>query len=432
MRNISTVIVLGLLSCCTAFGQVVLPVYALTNLRIVDANHRMPLEHQTILIKGDMIDQVFPDGSRQLPDSITIIDLRGRYVIPGLIDTHVHLATDPSGVDNRPATLNVLNRMLYSGITSVRDMAGDARVLAELSRDAGTGDILSPNIYYSALMAGPDFFTDPRTVVSTRGGVAGRMPFMLAITDSTNMPLAVAAAKGTGATGIKLYADLTAKEVEAIVAEADRQALKVWGHAWLSPALPSDLIRAGVGSLSHAPLLVAEVLHRSGYDSLPPSWKKAGLSDAFWRDTVAGRMDALFKLMKQHNTLLDATMAAYRQLAEQDTGRRWYYGLTRRITAGAYRAGVKICAGTDDDQEKFVQYEMKLLVKEAGFSPIDALIAATQYGAEAIGIAGTHGTVATRKVADLVVLERDPLADVDNLDSVYLVIKSGQLFKKRR
>lgn len=429
MRNIPIVAILGLLSFCV-HGQVALPVYALTNVRIIDVHHRMPLEHQTILVRGRMIDQVFPDGSRPLSDSITVLDMRGRYVIPGLIDTHVHLATDPSGVDNRNATLNVLSRMLYSGITSVRDMAGDARVLAGLSRDAGTGDILSPDIYYSALMSGPDFFTDPRAVVSARGGVAGQMPFMLGVTDSTQMPLAIAAARGTGATGIKLYADLSAKVVRAIVSEANRQGLKVWGHAWLSPAIPSDLIQAGVGSLSHAPLMVAEVLPRM-YDSVPPSWKKAGMSDMFWRDSVAGRMDALFKLMKQHNVLLDATMSAYKQWSEQDTAKRWYYELTRRVTAAAYRAGVKICAGTDDDQEKFVQYEMRLLVKDAGFSPIDALIAATQYGAEAIGLEGTRGSVAAGKLADLVVLDRDPLADLENLDSVYLVIKDGKMFGHR-
>ena len=71
-----------------------------------------------------------------------------------------------------------------------------------------------------------------------------------------------------------------------------------------------------------------------------------------------------------------------------------------------------------------------LLIKDAGFSPIDALIAATQHGAEAIGIEATRGTVAAGKVADLVVLGRDPLADPDNLDSVYLVIKDGKMFKK--
>jgi len=63
-------------------------------------------------------------------------------LLPGLIDAHVHMATDPSGTDNREHTLDALKRMLYSGVTSVRDMAGDARTLAGLSRDALTGDII--------------------------------------------------------------------------------------------------------------------------------------------------------------------------------------------------------------------------------------------------------------------------------------------------
>ncbi len=144
---------------CSAIGrsQVALQNFALTNATIIDANHQKPLEHQTIIIKGNLIKEIFTDGSKALPDSISIINLKGKYLIPGLIDTHVHMATDPTDVDNRASTLSVLSRMLYTGITSVRDMAGDARTLAGLSRDAMTGDIISPNIYYSALMAGPVF-----------------------------------------------------------------------------------------------------------------------------------------------------------------------------------------------------------------------------------------------------------------------------------
>lgn len=96
----------------------------------------------------------------------------------------------------------------------------------------------------------------------------------------------------------------------------------------------------------------------------------------------------------------------------------------------AYKAGVKICTGTDDDQEQFVQYEMKLLVNEGGFSNIDALIAATKNGAEAIGIEKTHGTIEPGKVADLVVLQQNPLEKIENINSVYLVIKNGKIYKK--
>jgi imidazolonepropionase-like amidohydrolase len=314
--------------------------------------------------------------------------------------------------------------MLYSGITSVRDMAGDARTLAGLSRDALTGDILSPDIYFSALMAGPSFFDDPRTIATAKGGIAGQMPYMRAVTDSTDLVLAVAGAKGTGATGIKLYAQLSGPLVVRIVAEAKRQGLLVWGHAWLSPAKPSDLIKAGVSSISHAPLLIRELL-----DSIPASWKKPGHPDKFWDDNIPAAT-SLFQSMKEHNTILDATLTTYNKWGRENPAYQYNYEIAKIMTARAYKAGVRICAGTDDDQDSLVQREMHLLVKDAGFSPFDALIAATRNGAEALGIDGKCGTIEVGKAADLVVLDRNPLDNIDNVKTVSLVIKGGRAFKK--
>jgi imidazolonepropionase-like amidohydrolase len=402
-------------------SQISLNNIALTGVTIIDAANPGSLKNQTLIIKGNIISQVFTDGSRPLPDSMNIIHLKGKYLIPGLIDTHVHMATDPSNVDNRASTLDVLNRMLYSGITSVRDMAGDARTLAGLSRDAMTGDITSPDIYYSALMAGPSFFDDPRTVSSTKGMIPGKAPFMRAISDTTNLALAVAEAKGTGATGIKLYAELPAQLTARIIAEAKKQGMKVWGHAWLQQAKPSDLIKAGIGSISHAPLLIYE-----NFDSIPSSWKNTGHDEKFWVDSVPQNKE-LFRLMKQHDVILDATLITFKQ---EDPSRSYRYELGKRLTELAYKAGVKICTGTDDDQSKFVQAEMQLLVDEVGFSNINALIAATEFGAEAIGIERTHGTVEQNKIADLVVLNKNPLDDIANVNSVFMVIKNGKIYKK--
>ena len=397
---------------------------ALTDATIIDANHQKPLEHQTVIIKSSIIKEIFADGTKQLPDSIPIIQLKGKYLIPGLIDTHVHMATDPTDVDNRASTLSILSRMLYSGITSVRDMAGDARTLASLSRDASTGDIVSPDIYYSALMAGPEFFNDSRTVSSSKGFSAGKAPFMRAVSDTTNLVLVVAEAKGTGATGIKLYADLSARLASKIIAEAKKQGIKVWGHAWLDYAKPSELVKAGISSISHAPLMIYD-----NFDSIPILWR-AKHDDKFWNDS-AHVHTSLFKIMKDNHTILDATLTAYKRLSK-DENSKWYYEyqIGKRIIVDGYKSGITICTGTDDDQEKFVQYEMELLVNETGFSNIDAIIAATKNGAKAIGIDKTNGTIEANKTANLVVLNKNPIEKIENIESVFFVIKDGRIYKK--
>lgn len=405
------------------YAQISLDNYALTGVTIIDANHQTPLAHQTVLITNNIISNIFSNGSKPIPDSFNILNMEGKYLLPGLIDSHVHLATDPSGTDTREHTLNVLKQMLYSGITSVRDMAGDARTLAGLSRDASTGDIVSPDIYYSALMAGPKFFNDPRTVSSSIGFSAGKAPFMRAVSDTTNLVLAIAEAKGTGASGIKLYAELSAQLAAKIIAEAKKQGIKVWGHAWLDYAKPSDLVKAGISSISHAPLLIYD-----NFDSIPISWR-AKHDDLFWNDS-AHVHTSLFKLMKDNNTILDATLATYKMAAENENS-KWYYQyqIGKRLIVDAYKSGIKICAGTDDDQEKFVQYEMELLVNETRFSNIDAIIAATKNGAEAIGIDKTNGTIEVNKTANLVVLNKNPIEKIENIESVYLVIKDGKIYK---
>lgn len=367
----SFLLIVVIFNCHSSRAQDSLGNMALTGVSIIDANHHTPLEGQTILVEDGMIRDVFNDGAKPIPATFHILYLNSKFLLPGLIDTHVHMATDPSGTDSRTHTLNVLERMLYSGITTIRDMAGDARTLASLSRDALTGDIVSPDIYYSALMAGPAFFSDPRTGSSCKGAIAGKMPYMLAVTDSTDIRVAIAAAIGTGATGIKLYANLQPALVTNIVKEAHRQGLMVWGHAWLQESGPSDLVKAGVNSISHAPLMLHEKISK-----IPNIWKSQRNSKQFW-DLNTPDLSALFTLMKQQNTILDATLLTYKQWAETDTTMRYDYEIGKRFTAAAYRAGITICTGTDVDQVAFVQDEMKLLVSDAGFKPIDAIIAAT-------------------------------------------------------
>lgn len=422
MYKITALLFLSLLWKITN-AQVSFDNYAITGVTIIDANHQVPTTHQTILISHHIISNIFNDGSKPIPDSFIIMKMEGKYLLPGLIDAHVHMATDPSSVDNRIHTLDVLQRMLYSGVTSVRDMSGDARTLAGLSRDALTGDINSPDIYYSALMAGPALFDDPRIAASSKGAGLGNMPYMLSVTDSTNITLAVAEAKGTGATGIKLYAFLSPALVNKIVAEANKQGMLVWGHAWLQDAKPSDVVKGGVNPISHSPLLVHDKM-----DTIPADWKNGKTNYKNIGDSVPD-LSALFQLMKARHTMLDATMITYKQWGEDDSTMRYDYEIAKQITIQAYKAGITIDAGTDVDQKEFVQKEMELLVKDAGFTTIDAITAGTLNGAKALHIDNKVGTVSSGKTADLMLLNKNPLENIENIESVFLVIKNGKLFK---
>src|SRR5580698_7992922 len=134
-------------------------------------------------------------------------------------------------------------------------MADDLRAVADLARASRVGEIPGPDIYYAALMAGPEFFDDPRTHATTAGETAGAVPWMQAITPDTDLVIAVAEARGTGATAIKIYADLPGERVAAITREAHRQGVQVWTHAAVFPASPQEVIGAGVDAVSHVCML---------------------------------------------------------------------------------------------------------------------------------------------------------------------------------
>jgi len=404
--------------------------YALKDVNIIDGVSKEVLYQQTIIIRNNKIEKTGPLKEIVIPDSCVVFTYRGKYVMPGLIDTHIHLATEPGKEDNRARAEKDLYAMLLSGVTSVRDMAGDARELASLSRDAITGDILSPDIYYTALMAGPSFFRDPRTHQSTQGGKAGEMAYMKAVTDSTDLRLAVAEARGAGATAIKLYAQLDAELAKKITTEAQHQGMQVWSHADLSIASPLEVINAGVNSISHAGMIT-----RWPSKNIPVDWLKPGLTEAFWDAAFKSLpVEEYIKAMLVNKTVLDATMLVYEnRLADttvQDTARlkmiaNWQ--IAKRFTKLALGKGVPVCAGTDTDENKFVQREIKLLVTKCGFTPMEAIIAATRHGAIATGIEKTTGTIREGKSADLVLLSANPAADITNIDKVVLVIKKGKL-----
>ncbi|WP_051367998.1 amidohydrolase family protein [Hamadaea tsunoensis] len=389
----------------------------------------------SIVVDGAKI--VAVDADPEVPAGAVEVDLAGRFVIPGLIDSHQHIATPP----NRPVAEAALRRQVFGGVTAIRDMADDLRQIADLARATLVGEIPGPDIVYAALMAGPSFFDDPRTWQVSQGETPGRVPWMQAIDEETDLPLAVARAQGTHAKAIKVYANLPASTVEDIVDEAHRQGMMVWAHATVFPARPGEVVAAGVDSVSHVSLLAYETAEGLLNYKDKPAFDAANL--------IANgdpRLDALYADMRERGTILDATAGMWiwmanqaGQSAEVDQAARnralTNVELSAKLTAAAYRAGVEISTGTDyetDPENPFpsLHEELVFLHEQCGIPAEQVIRSATLVGARSMGAADRMGSVEAGKLANFVVLARDPLADLRHLDSIEFVVKRGHRYER--
>jgi imidazolonepropionase-like amidohydrolase len=402
---------------------------------LIDGTGAPPRADVSILVKGERIERVWAGNAMafKLPGDTRVVDASGQYVLPGLVDSHQHLATPPS----RPFAEAQMRRDLYSGITTVRDMADDLRNIADLARAARIGEITGPDIYYAALMAGPSFFDDRRTHAATAGAVAGKVPWMQAIGPETDLVQAVAMARGTGATAIKIYANLPADQVAKIAAEAHRQGVAVWAHAAVFPAKPSEVLAAGANVASHVCMLAYEVS-----DPVPAQYhNRAPVEAARFAGGDNSVVGALFDRMKRDGVVLDATVRVYasldRRFAANPKGPKPYCAadLASRLTAQARRAGVMISAGTDGFSDPTSAYpalyeELELLVDRAGFTPLEAIRSATQIGALSIGKNADFGTITSGKLANLVFVAKDPSRDIRALRTVITTVKRGVAYPR--
>lgn len=404
---------------------------------VIDGTGAAAKPGMAIIARDGRIDSIVPSAQwkkrlgAKLAATAQVIDLHGDYALPGLIDSHVHLATSPDPVFEQAE----LRRFIYSGVTTVRDMAGDTRALGWLARQTMLHQMAGPDIYYAALMAGPQFFHDPRTIAAAQGATPGAVPWMQAMTDDTDIPLAVARAKGTSATALKLYADMPGELDAKITAEAHRQGLLVWGHAATFPATPKEVVDAGEDVVSHACMLAYQVSN-----PIPPEYHHRAPVDADKFANGTSLLDPLFADMKARHTILDATIYVYKAMWKETPPNApppyCKTELAARITAAAHKAGIEISTGTDADSDwdkplPSVYDEIDLLVKSAGFTPMQAIHSATLVGAKTVGQEKNMGSLEPGKRANILFVSKDPLTDIDNLRSTVLTVKDSEPFWRK-
>jgi len=394
---------------------------------------------RTVIIDGDSIRSVSGPNT-DLPDGARIVDCRGKYLIPGLIDAHVHLVhlANLSHVTGD----QFLPMFLANGVTSVRD-AGD-EIVAEsvIARSAELRPELCPRVF----LASPLIDADPPL----------HRDVGYALTDPAKVRPFVDDMVKWNVTSLKIYAGTPRAVGREVIKEGHRAGLKVMAH--LGAYSAQDAVLDGVDSLEHIwsvfnYIIPAEAAnqpdHRATLDLHNPQAQSliAALAkrQVYVDPTlvVFRNMIYLNDLDEVHNhpdlnrvprRMLDY-WHSYRRSSNLSPAtreaRKKEIGKYQELTGLLHRAGVPLLAGTDTP-EPFVppgfslHQELEMLVS-SGLSPAAALAAATINNAKALGQQDRLGTISPGKLADLVVLDADPTVDIRRTRQIHAVVRGGLL-----
>lgn len=432
------------------------PATAIVDAVLWDGTGRAPVPHAVTLVRGNRILCAGSVGECPVPRDARTIDARGGWLVPGLIDTHVHLLFLQRGSASEDLA-NDLKDLLAQGVTTVRDMGTNPVELLSRTRALGA----APRVYAMQLVAGFRFFYGMEQVVTTDGSVAYRLPQAqimeargwtpMLFTKGDDADSLVAVARKTGAIGLKLYAYLDSASVRRLTEAAHRAGMSAWGHAWVQPANPQDQVLAGEDGIVHASLFVGDLFSATGRDSLLAStailW--AGAREATPAAALDPRIGETLDSMARRGTFLEPTLdVTIRSVAHYDAEHaerpslpeqyaRAAVGFSMAVAREAARRGVRMTAGTDHvaygpvRDRASLAGELQLLVDSIGLSPEAALLAATRDAALAIGgeAARSVGTIEAGRYADLLLLDKSPLDDIRNLDGIRWVMADGRLWR---
>lgn len=390
---------------------------------LIDGTGKTPLVDSVIVIEGDRIKTIGTRSEVKIPDGATIVDARGKYIVPGLWDMHAHFYQ----VDFGPA-------YLAAGITTARDVGNDFEFATALRDAARSGRGLGPGM----LLA---------------GYIDGKNPdhsFDIQVETPAEARAAVQHYKEAGFEQIKIRDNVKLDTLKVITAEAHRLGMTVTGH------VPKGMdalqaVEAGMDQINHINF-VAPVFESKGQKPNDESSSSLNLESPEARHAL--------QVFKDKGTVIDPTLATMElvirpknvaiktfepgmervapELVEQLEKKgtppeaaaqvREYTRLMLAIVGALHRAGIPIVAGTDVSVPGHSLHRELELYVQAGFTPLEAIQAASLVPARAMKLENEVGTIEAGKRADVLIVEANPLDNISNIRKLKFVIAQGRLY----
>jgi imidazolonepropionase-like amidohydrolase len=412
---------------------------------VIDGTGGPPIPDAVVVIEGTRIREVGTKGQVSYPSDARVINTEGQTILPGLIDSHIHLRD------------HMLPMFLPYGVTTIADTNNYTSWSLAIRNALEEGRIKGPRLFVSGIAAGGPSAGEGATLSSpsqeygayARNSSDGSVSPGVALQTVDDARAYVGGLLAKGVDMLKVDLDVTLDQLQAIVEEANRAGVAVVGH--------SENMRAaaeiGLNYMEHTDTVGRAILEEMG---LIP---EQGSSPESQMDTRL--LDPLVGLMVEQGVYANPTLfvrwgastprarewadaareliqdpglafvpASVREPWTRPRGRADIQGFTKvaEFLRRFAQAGGKIAAGTDSGYMPglSLHYEMQMMV-DIGLSPMQAIQSATLWGAESIGEARDLGSVEAGKLADITVIKGNPLDNISATRNVRIVIKDGNI-----
>ena len=390
-------------------------IIAFVGATLIDGNGGEPIQNSCVVIRNDKIELVGKAGEVEIPKEAEILNVQGQTLLPGLIDAHYH---------NEGST-DKLTLLLSHGITSIRDPGLWMETYSPL-RSSGKP---LPRLF----LTGPHINTYPPAYPEDA----------IIVKDAEEAHLAVNQLASAGATAIKVYFGLSIGMIKEICTTAHFQGLPVTAHLEITNSM--DAINAGLDGIEHITSFGTVLLHPREAEK----YKQRVLADndarkrgryEVWSSLQLennGRADSLIKFLSQHKTFVTPTLAAFEKQADKgDSIEVNGFQNMVKFTGMAKKGGVRIVLGSHtwgpyaETGYTYVR-EMELFQK-AGLSTMEIIVAATMENARFFRIDERLGSIEKGKLADIFLVEGDPLKDIKAMYKVTTVMLNGELISQNK
>jgi imidazolonepropionase-like amidohydrolase len=408
---------------------------AYTHARVLDVEHGKWMKDQTVVVVGDTIQSVVPSAGAKIPKDAEVVDLAGKALLPGLWDMHSHIGDADGTLD------------IASGVTSARDVGNDPDELDDYKKRYDAGTAVGPHLYRFGFIEGRNEKAASSKVTAETADEA---------------KAAVKLFHDRGYDGIKIYNSVKPELVPLLAKEAHAKGMLVTGHVPVH-MLAHEAVTAGYDGIEHVNMLFLNFFATHDTDTRDTTRFTLVGDNAKGLDLKSKPVVDFIALLKEHKTVVDPTIDAFEDLFVGQQGKispgleslvarlpvqtsRWFLtgGLPMdtpekvalykasfeklgAMVKALVEAKVHVVTGTDSFGGLMLHHELALYVR-AGISPATALRLATIECARAMKVDKKTGSLAAGKIADMFVVDGDPLANIDDLAKVVSTMKGGIVF----